>query len=112
MSDTADTDLERFTVKQGDLEPTQRGSSNPHGYSFNTVDGEVIYYDDDGNPVNPEFRPITEADIEAATRIFKMDTLSAASLAALIERCLGGETFADTVIVKAAGRVLEKTSQG
>ena len=108
MSD--DIREDRFTVRDGDLVFNSKGAPNPYDYSFNTVDGEIVYYDDDGNPVNPEFRPITESDIAAATRIFRMDTLPAAALASLIERALGAETFAQAVVVKAAGRALEKLS--
>lgn len=104
---------DQFTLYKDDLQITHKvEGENPYGYSYKDVDGETVYFDDDNNPVNPAIRPITDADLAAATAAFKMETRDASYLTGLIERCLGHDSLAGMVVVKAAGRALEKITQG
>lgn len=96
------------SLKDGDLRFDHPGEPNPHDYSFSTVDGKVTYFDDDGEPVNPTHRPITESDLDAASRAFKMSGLPRDDLAELVLRYSGDERFAGAVIAKAARRALQK----
>ncbi len=100
------------SLKDGDLRFDKPGEPNPYDYSFNTIDGEVTYFDDDGEPVNPAHRPITEDDLDAASRAFKMGTLSRDELEGFVLRYSGDERFAGAVIAKAARRALGKLSEG
>jgi hypothetical protein len=107
-----DKDLDRFTLYSGDLEVTEKGEPNPHGYSWKLNDGTLIYYDDDGEPVNPEHRPIHEDDLAAAERAFQMNRQPAEYLEALTARYGQDSRFAGAVIAKAARRALKKVSAG
>jgi len=106
MSDAPD----KFTLYDGDLQITHEvKDQNPYGYSYSEVDGKTVYFDDDGEPVNPEHRPITDDDIAAATRAFKMEGRPAEYLQGLVARFLAADNFAGAVVAKAARRALEKS---
>lgn len=96
------------SLKEGDLRFDHPGEPNPHDFSFSYVDGTLIYYDDDGDPVQPDHRPITENDLAAASRAFKMSTQPEEYLQELAARYNNDSRFAGAVIAKAARRALKK----